>query len=374
LLEDPYAADKSSFMEHPYWTDGYIGAGPFKLKEYVRGSHATFEASADYFLGRPKIDEVEVRFIADSSTMIANLLAGEVAMTLGLSVAPDQAQQVKEQWREGTVITSPYTSSSVATFPQMLIPVLPVIRDVRFRRAMLHAIDRQEMVDTIMLGQGGIAHTVVPGLWREYEGIQDAIVRYEYDPRKAAQLIEELGYRKGGAGIYEDSTGQRLGFEHWGIQEEQERVRATFIVTDFWKKLGLDVEPNILPAARSRDRELQAGFPAFMVRGVPGSYSVLDSFYHSKNIPTAENGFQGNNRARYANGELDAAIDRFSATIPFQPRVQVLKDVVRHQSEQAVWMGMFYAVYNTMVSNKVSGVTPGSNRAKAFNAHLWDVK
>lgn len=374
FLEDAYTSDRVNFMEHPYWTDGYIGAGPYKLKEYARGSHATFEAFDGYFLGRPKVDEIELRFIADSTTLIANLLAGAIDMTLGLSVAPDQAQQVKEQWREGTVITSPFTSSSVATFPQMLTPALPVIHDIRFRRAMLHAIDRQEMVDTIMLSQGGVAHTVVPGLWREYEPIQDAIVRYEYDPRKAAQLLEEVGYHKGGAGIYEDSAGRRLAFEHWGIQEEQERVRATFVVTDFWKKLGLDVEPNIIPAARSRDRELGATFPAFMVRGVPGSYSVLESFYHGKNIPTAENGWRGNNRARYVSGELDAAIDRFSATIPFQPRVQVLKDVVRQQSEQAVWMGLFYAVYNTMVSNKLQGVTPGSNRAKAFNAHLWDVR
>jgi peptide/nickel transport system substrate-binding protein len=373
ILEQPYTENKAQFMEQPFWTDGFVGAGPFKLKEYARGSHVLFEAFDDYILGRAKVDEIEIRFINDASTMIANVLAGAVHTTLGLSVAPDQAAQVKEQWRDGMVVTSPYHGSTVATFPQMLDPALPVVKDVRFRRAMLHAIDRQEMVETIMLGQSAISHTLVPPLRPEFEGIQSAIVRYDYDLRKTAQLLEELGYRKGQSGLYEDAAGQRLAFEHWGIQEEQERVRSTLVVADFWRKAGLDVEPFIVPAQQGRDREYTAKFPVFMVRGVPGSYSVFSSFFHSASAPTAENRYQGNNRARYMNPELDALLDRFYATIPPQERTQALRAVVRHLSDEAIWMGLFYAVYNTLISNRVKNRTPDSNRSKAYNSHLWDV-
>lgn len=373
VLEEPYTADKARFMEHPYFTDEFVGAGPYRVKEYARGSHLLLEAFDRYPLGRPRADEVEIRFINDTSTMIANLLAGAVHMTIGLSVAPDQAAQMRDQWREGRVVTSPYTSSSVATFPQMLDPALPVVRDVQFRRALIHAIDRQEMIDTIMLGQGGISHTFVPSLWREYEDLQSALVKYEFDPRRSAQLLEGLGYRKGASGFYEDGAGQRLAFEHWGIQEEQERVRATLTVADYWQKLGLDVQPFLVPAQRGRDAEYTSQFPTFMVRGVPGDLATLRNFFHSSQIPTAENRFVGNNRARYATPELDRAIDRYFTTIPLRERTQALRDAVRIQSEQVTWMGLFYAVYNTMISNRLKDVTPASNRAKAYNAHLWQL-
>ncbi|MPZ16101.1 MAG: hypothetical protein GEU73_17060, partial [Chloroflexi bacterium] len=358
----------------PYWTDEFVGAGPFKLREYVRGSHALFEAFPDYILGPAKVDEVEVRFIPDSSTLTANLLAGSVDMTLGLSVAPDQATQVRDQWRDGSVVTSPYHGSTVATFPQQVDTALPPTRDLTFRRAMLYAIDRQEMVDTIMFGQSSIAHTMVPPIMQGYDEIQGNIVRYEYDPRRTAQLLEELGYRKGSSGIYEDATGQKLAFEHWVIQEEQERVRAMFAVTDYWTRIGMEVTPFVVPPQQGRDREYVAQFPAFMVRGVSGSYESLRQYFHSAEAPLPENGFRGNNRGRYMNPELDRLLDRFFQTIPPGERAQALGQVVHQETDQAVWMGLFNAVYNTIISKRVKDVTPGSNRAKAYNAHLWDMQ
>lgn len=148
-------------------------------------------------------------------------LAGVVDTTLGLSVAPDQVAQVKDQWRDGQVVASPYYTGSVATFPQMVNPALPIVLSPQFRRALLYAVNREEMVETILLRQGDVSHAVVSPALREYAAIQDAVVRYQYDPRKSAQILEELGYRKAMDGLYEDAGGQRLSFEHWSLQEDQ---------------------------------------------------------------------------------------------------------------------------------------------------------
>ncbi len=374
ILEQPYVEDKARFADHPYWTDGFIGAGPFKLKEYVRGDHVLFEAFDDYLLGRPRLDEIEVRFIADSSTMIAQLLAGAVDTTLGLSVAPDQVAQVKDRWRDGQVVASPYYTGSVATFPQMVNPTLPIVLNPQFRRALLYAVNRDEMVETIMLGQGDVSHTVVSPALPEYAAIQDAVVRYGYDPRRSAQILEELGYRKGIDGLYEDAGGQRLSFEHWGLQEEQERVRAMLITTDYWKTLGLDVRPYIVPAQQASDRALVAQFPAFLVSACAGTYDSVRSCFHSSQARTQENRFAGSNRSRWMNTELDAALDRFSSAIPFQERVQALREAVQMESDQAVWMGLFYFPYNTLISNRLENRRPDTYRGKATFAHLWDVK
>jgi len=55
LLDKPYVEDKENFIQHPYWSTEFVGAGPFKLKEWVRGSHMIMEANDRYLLGRPRV-------------------------------------------------------------------------------------------------------------------------------------------------------------------------------------------------------------------------------------------------------------------------------------------------------------------------------
>lgn len=83
LLETAYVEDKEHFIEHPYWSTDFVGTGPFKLKDWQRGSHLLLEANDRYVLGRPRIDEIRVKFIPDPNTMAANVMAGEVDLTMG---------------------------------------------------------------------------------------------------------------------------------------------------------------------------------------------------------------------------------------------------------------------------------------------------
>jgi peptide/nickel transport system substrate-binding protein len=101
LAEATYVTNKGALFELSLWVNDYVGAGPFRLKEFVRNSHLTLSAFDGYVLGRPKLDEVVVRFIMDPNALIANLLAGEVEMTLGRGLSLEQGIQVGEQWRAG---------------------------------------------------------------------------------------------------------------------------------------------------------------------------------------------------------------------------------------------------------------------------------
>ncbi|MPZ15921.1 MAG: hypothetical protein GEU73_16115 [Chloroflexi bacterium] len=101
VLEATYLEDKNKLVTHPYWSVDYVGTGPFRLREWVTGSHATLEANDQYVLGRPKIDEMVVRFIRDPNTLIANILAGEVDVNLGRGVSVEEATQAKVQWADG---------------------------------------------------------------------------------------------------------------------------------------------------------------------------------------------------------------------------------------------------------------------------------
>jgi len=372
LLEQPYQTDKTQFLNHPYWTDGFVGAGPFRLKEFVRGSHFGFEAFDGYVLGRPKVDEVELRYIADSSVMVVSLQSREVQMTVGISIAPDQAAQLRESWDEGQVVVSPYHGDTVAMFPQMLSPALPVIIDRRFRAALLHALDREEMAATIMADWSGVSHTQVTPAMAEFEQVQDAVVRYEYDPRKTAQLLEELGYRRGPTGIWQDAAGQPLAFQNWATSgDPTNRVRGMLVASDYWKRAGFDVEPYRAPPGM--DRAERAQFPAFLTRGGGGDYRSLHTYFHSSMAPVSENRFAGSNTARIMDAELDRLLGRFFSTVPRNERTQALRAMVRYHTERVYWMGYYYNPQFTLMSKRLRDITPSSFVSKAFNAHLWDI-
>ena len=90
-----------------------------------------------YVLGRPKIDEIEVRFIPDGNTLIANMLSGAVDMPYGSVVGMDQALTIQEQWRNGYTVMDP--SGWVVAYPQSIDPQPRIVQNVQFRRALMHA-------------------------------------------------------------------------------------------------------------------------------------------------------------------------------------------------------------------------------------------
>src|SRR5205823_13446908 len=111
------------------------------------------------FLGRPKIDEIEVRFIMDATAIVANVLAGAVDVTLGRGVSLEQAIQARDQWTgQGRIEVS--LMSWTALFPQFLDPNPPLVANAVFRRALLHALDRQELSDTLQGGFSPFADTM----------------------------------------------------------------------------------------------------------------------------------------------------------------------------------------------------------------------
>lgn len=73
------------------------------------------------------------------------------------------------------------------------------------------------------------------------------------------------------------------------------------------------------------------------------------------------------------NPELDALLDSFVSTIPLPERVKPLREAIRIETDQAVWMGLFSNVYNTLISNRLQNRQLETYRSKASFPHLWDV-
>jgi len=365
LLERTYLDSKATYKDIPYWMEDFVGTGPFKLKELVRGSHMILLANDQYALGRPKIDEIEVKFFQDSNALAASLLAGFVDLTMSGqgTLSLDQALQLRDQWKEGKI--EPVLSGAVGTFPQFIDPSPRVILDVPFRRALVHAVDRQLLIDTLQGGLSPIAHTNFTPQQPEYKDIQSQIVRYDYDPRRASQLIEGLGYTKGPDGMFRDTAGQPLSVELRSTPGRDVNEKTTLVVADHWRAVGVGVDVVVIPAQRNQDREYRQTRPGFEVVGQP------DDIYrfHSNQIPTAETRYVGDNRMRYGNPQLDSLVDRYYLTIPRAERVQVLGQIMNHITDQVVLLSFFYEAGPLLISNRVKNVTS----VPTWNTYQWDV-
>ncbi len=91
----------------------------------------------------------------------------------------------------------------------------------------------------------------------------------------------------------------------------------------------------------------------------------------SKEIPTAQNNWRGNNRARYASPELDALIDKYIVTLDGKDRLEDAKEITRHISENLPVMGLLYRVDLMLIADRLVNVKAETT---VRNAQDWDVK
>lgn len=364
LLESTYTESKASYNSSPYWSEGYVGTGAYRLREFVRGSHVLLEANDRYVLGRPLIDVIEVKLLQDANALAANILAGVVDMTLsGSSLTLDQAAQIRDQRWDGHLV--PELSGTVGVFPQFINPNPRVILEVAFRRALLQGVDRQLLVDTLQFGLSQIAHTNLVPDNPEYRYVETGLVRYAHDPRAAAQLIEGLGYAKGPDGFYRDASGQRLGVELRSTPGREVNEKTTLSVANMWQQLGVGVDIVVLSLQQNRDREYRQTRPAFEVVGQPADIYRL----HSREIPTPETRFLGDNRPRYANPLLDDLIDRYYVTVPIAERAEILGQMYHLITDQVVLLPFFYEATQRLEASRLHNVSS----PLGWNVHQWDL-
>jgi peptide/nickel transport system substrate-binding protein len=374
ILESLYTDDKANFTNHAWFISmQFVGLGPFKLKEWVRASHMVVQANERYVLGRPKLDEIEIRTIPDSNAIVANVLAGAIDIVIHRSLSLDQSLQLREHWREGKVDMP--ISSLMMLYPQLLNPTPAIVTDLQFRRAVLHAIDRQTLADGINYGLTSPAFGFLEPDRAEYKETESAIVRYEYDANRAAQMFAGLGLTKAADGFYRDrdAPGQRLHLELRATSGDI-NTKTMFSVADMLQRVGVYAESVIIPQQRVDDQEYRTNFPSFTVNGQPIDLRMFERF-HSNQARLPENNYVGENRPRYMNPELDGLIDRYVVTIARAERMELARGITRHVTENLPLLPLFYDSWPTASATRLVNVGPAAAGGDAaWNSHLWDIR
>jgi len=208
-----------------------IGTGPFVFKEWVRGSHILYERNPNYWdKPKPYVDRLIVKFIPDAAARTAAFETGEVDIGGETPVPLSEIERLKALPQLGFESKGYNYGPSVTRIEFNLSN--KYLSDVRVRRAIAHAIDRNVILNTVYYGYGTISPTPISPLLAQYFDTGAQI--YEYDPAKAEQLLDEAGFPRGADGI-------RFHLDHDFLPYGDTYKRTADYLAQALRKVGIDV-------------------------------------------------------------------------------------------------------------------------------------
>lgn len=335
ILREPFQAleqgssTPDSFANLPFWSYEYVGAGAYRLERWVPGAFIEGMAFPGYALGRPKIDRIIVRAIGDENTVATNMLAGELDYAPILAMRFEHAAVLKRDWvptGKGKYVIGPDYFIMVQYQFRPEYQTEPVLFDIRARKAMSHAIDRQALADGIFDGETEIAHTWAWKFTPYYAEADRVITKYSHDLRLGEQLLAEAGLRKGPDGLFTYSDGKRFQPDY-EVRAGTQHERGQAIQVDMWRRAGIDVQPSVLPDVTVPAMRRHT-WPNINGRtGAPENWTN----WASSEIGSPANRWAGANRSGWSNPEFDRLYDTFRRTLDRKEMdrlaVQILKVV-----------------------------------------------
>jgi peptide/nickel transport system substrate-binding protein len=324
-LEPVYRSNPGRLAEMPYGNDpkATIGDGAYQLIEWQKGSSITVRAVKSHpIFGSPRIQAIVWRFIPDTSALVTYMLAGTIDAISTIGISFDQAVQLERM--------------GAGRFHVFFEPGLiwehvdfnldnPLLADVRVRRAIAHAVNREQIVEQLFGGKQPVSHTYLPA---RHPGFTDQVAKYPFNQARARALLGQAGFSPAADGIYRDRRGRRLTLELNTVAGNRIREQIAQVIQKQLREAGIEIKIVNYPArvllgditSRRQFRGLA------MYAWVLSPTSDCDSIYTSDGIPTAANGWAGQNYPGYRNAAMDQACKAASRELDESRRVAYLRE------------------------------------------------
>ncbi|MCS6912412.1 MAG: ABC transporter substrate-binding protein [Myxococcales bacterium] len=272
-----------------------IGAGPF-VPEGPVGEVSRFVANPHYFGGAPRIRRLTVRVVRDANARLLSLVGGSADLTQN-TISPLLFPAI-EQWRDRLRLDS--GPSAILFYLGMNLED-PHLRDVRVRRALAHAIDRERIVRTKLHGRARLASSMLPALHWAYHEVEQP----RYDRARAAQLLDEAGLPDPDG----DGPRPRLSLSYKTSTDALPLSIARVIAAQL-AEVGVQVEVRPYEFQVFLSDIKKGNFQLFtLTTGEVAEPNLMMRYFHSHYIPTPANPDGGHNRFRYRNAEVDALLE-----------------------------------------------------------------
>lgn len=357
-LENTAAADlrNAPFNREP------VGSGPYRFVEWRANERLVLERNPAFpagLGGPPLLDRLILRIIPDASTMLTELITG--AIQVDVPVLPDQVESIRGDSR-----------LKLIAYPGRTVYYLgwndarPPFDDARIRRALALAIDRREVIDALLHGQGVIATSPIPPWSPVYPADVEPV---PYSPDEARRLLDDAGWQdRNGDGIRENGAGAPL---HFTLLSSDDQLRRSVVevVQSQLRQVGADVDVRVVEfqtmIADHRNRDFDAIFTNWILDNFQVAASPFALFHSSQAaIPRSAN------RSSVRDPVLDRLIDQAAAATDPAGQTRIWRNFIARLQDQQPVTFMFWLNELAGVSASLAGVTMDP-RGELLTAGKW---
>ena len=324
-----------------------IGTGPYHLVEWKPGEKLVLEANPDYFEGRPYIRRVLYRIIPDTSTQFLELQSGGLDF-MGLTPIQYATQTDTPAFRR-SFNKYRYLAFSYSYLGYNLRK--PLFQDVRVRQAIAHAIDKQEIIDGVLLGLGQAA----TGPYKPDTWVYNPRVKtFVFDPPAARSLLEAAGWRDSDGDGVRDRDGQRLAFTIVTNQGNDLRAKTAEIIQRRLKEVGIDVQIRIVEWATFLKEFIFPGnFDVTILGWTGGPEPDQYNIWHSSKTGPRELNF-----IHYRNSEVDTLLERGRRSFDQAERKRIYDRFQEILAEEQPYTFLYIGEALPAVARRFRGIEP----------------
>lgn len=330
------------FNTHP------VGTGPFQVTEYQPREAVKLEAYEQHWGGTPALDDITYRFISEPSTAVAELQAGRVDIVIPPTIPIGMIDTIENHEGIGVVSVSSPTVEALRFNTQE-----GVTTDERVRKAMIMAVDRQAIIDSILAGEGEMIASFQSA---QSFGHDSELAPLPYDPERARELLREAGVAPG-TKVQIDVRGNDSTFGE-----------VAQVVASYLQGVGLSasIQPyetsvllnDIIPEGRTGEM--------FQQKWGGWTFDFDNTAYLMYHTGERWNPYD-------SDPELDAMLEEQRSITDQARREQLLQEIARYTQERALEMPLYSinALYG--VSDRVQHFEPApDNRLRLTDVDVAD--
>ena len=295
-----------------------VGCGPFELVSYIPKQKITLKRFQGYYGTRPKTDTIEIFVIGEPDIATLSLQKGELDM-IYIQV-PEIIPIVRKDPSLEVYSAPTATTKGFVVFNTEH----PILKDVRVRRAMVHALDRDLIVKEVggELGEKACGILAPYAYWGALDC--DQLPKYPYDPKRAKELLAEAGY----------PNGFKIQYVEVNLKKHKELAP---VLQAYWREIGIETEITLVPMSEWFTYLTQAKAPLlkYSLGTRPSEPSIfLYSCFHSSSSKP------GLNSALYKG--VDGLLDRALATTSDGERKALYAQIQKRIIDDCVIIPIFF--------------------------------
>jgi peptide/nickel transport system substrate-binding protein len=338
-----------------------VGTGPYKFSEWKTGERIVVDSNHDYFEGRPYIDRVMTRVIPDLATMFLELKAGRLDL---MTLTPLQyRRQTDTAWFGANFARYKYIGFGYTYLGYNLKDWK--FQDKKVRQALTTAIDRESIVQGVLLGLGQPAYTPYKPDTFWYN---PNVKKFPYDPEKAKEMLAEAGWKDtDGDGILR-KDGKPFEFTIITNQGNELRKNAATIIQRDLKRVGIKVSIRVLEwAAFLKNFINKRNYEACLLGWQTGPEPNQIDIWNSEKIGETQLNF-----ITYQNPEVDKLLDEGASTYNRDQRKKYYDEFQAIIAEDQPYTFLYVGDTLPIISARFHGIEPAPSGI-SYNFIEWYV-